>query len=556
MRVPGMLIRIAFSTLLFASVAAASTDLDAATLLPERVAKAAQERIDAGTYPSLVIAYVDGDKSEVLGFGKLDDGSAPDGTTVYEIGSITKTFTATLLAEAVQSGKLKLDDPLSTLLPDFKIPSRNGKPITLLDLATQHSGLPRLPTNLAPADPANPYADYDGAKLRTFLAGYELPRDPGASYEYSNLGFGLLGYALARQAHVSYAQLLQQKIFGPLRMPMSGLALNDAMRTHLAAGHGQDGKTAKNWDFDALAGCGAIRSNADDLLRYLKANMSANPSVLAQAMQLAHEPRRDLGANTRIGLAWMTHTAKPSDIVWHNGMTYGYASFLGFRANGRRGVLILTNSMTSVDELGMAALLDDAPLTPARQAVSIDPATLDDYVGDYKLAENFLINIARRDGQLYAQATGQGAFPIFPSATNEFFAKIADIRISFQRDMTGKVSALVLHQNGDRTAPKLNASAAPLEPKWIEIDAAALQDYVGKYQLAPGAVLDITRKDDQLFAQLTGQAAYPIYALATNIFRYKVVDAQLDFERDSDQHVIALHLHQNGQNLRAARINP
>jgi CubicO group peptidase (beta-lactamase class C family) len=118
---------------------------------------------------------VDGDKSEVVAFGKVD-GKVPDGDTVYEIGSVTKTFTATLLARAVLSGRVTLDTPVGQLLPDFKIPSRGGKEITLGDLAAQHSGLPRLPSNFLPRDPANPYADYDAEKLKAFLAGYELAR--------------------------------------------------------------------------------------------------------------------------------------------------------------------------------------------------------------------------------------------------------------------------------------------------------------------------------------------------------------------------------------------
>ena len=115
----------------------------------------------------------------------VDSGAAPDGDTVYEIGSITKTFTATLLAQAVLAGRVTLDTPVAQLLPDFKIPSRSGKEITFGQLGDQHSGLPRLPSNLLPKDGDDPYADYDATKLKAFLAGYELPRDPGASYEYS-----------------------------------------------------------------------------------------------------------------------------------------------------------------------------------------------------------------------------------------------------------------------------------------------------------------------------------------------------------------------------------
>lgn len=416
--------------------------------LPERVRAAAQARVDAGQYPALVIAYVDGTQSKVDVFGKLDDGRAPDGDTVFEIGSLTKTFTATLLAQEVEAGRLKLDTPIADLLGGWKLPSRSGKAITLLDLADQHSGLPRLPTNLAPADAANPYADYDTAKLKAFLADYTLPRDPGASYEYSNLGFGLLGFALAKHARMSYAQLLETRLLRPLGMRMSSTTLTDAMRAHLARGHGGDGQPVENWTFDTLAGCGAARSTANDLLLYLRANMAAAASDADSAMKLAQKPRRDLRKDERIGLAWMTRKTKAGDVIWHNGMTGGYASALGFNADGKRGAIVLTNIASSVDDLAAAALDADAPLAPARKAVALDAATLADYVGQYQLAPNARFDITVKDGQLHAQLTGQPAFPVYATARDRFRYRVVDAQLDFERDGSGKVVALTLHQNG------------------------------------------------------------------------------------------------------------
>ena len=532
------------------AVAASLMTLSAAEagLLPDRVAKAAQERVADGMYPTLVIGVVDGDESEVTVFGKLDNGTAPDGDTVYEIGSITKTFTATLLAQKVLAGELSLDTPVAKLLPGFTVPSRGGKEITLGDIATQHSGLPRLPTNMAPKDIANPYADYDAAKLKAFLAGYALPRDPGASYEYSNLGFGLLGFALAQ--HPTYGDLVATNILNPLGMTLSGQNLTDAMRAHLAPGHNEAGKPAANWDFDALAGCGALRSTANDMLRYLKANMGAGP--LAPAMALAHQPRADMDPGTRIGLAWMT---TKQGIVWHNGGTGGYRSFIGFTADGRHGVVVLTNIAVAADDLGFATLQSDAPLAAAHKEIALPPAALDEYAGSYKLAENFILTVSRMGDQLYARATGQAAFPIYASASDEFFAKIAaGISISFTRDAKGAVTGLVLHQNGDHAAPRMSAADLPPQLKEIALDAASLQDYAGKYQFAPGHVLEVTLSGTTLSAQLTGQPAVPIFASAKDKFFYKIVDAQLDFERDAGGKVTALALHQNGHDLRAPRV--
>jgi serine-type D-Ala-D-Ala carboxypeptidase/endopeptidase len=543
-------------SLIFRSIAAIAVTMTSMSAnagpLPERVEKAAQERIAAGTYQTLVFGVVDGDKTEVVAFGQLDNGKAPDGDTVYEIGSVTKTFTATLLAQAVLSGRVTLDTAVAQLLPDFKIPSRGGKEITLGELGTQDSGLPRMPTNFLPKDPANPYADYDAAKLKAFLAGYELPRDPGASYEYSNLGFGLLGYALMRLQHnTSYGALTDGEILKPLGMTMSGTAFTGAMRSHLAPGHDDAGKAADNWDLDALAGAGAIRSTANDMLRYLKANMGIDQSPLAAAMKFAQQPRSNMVKTTRIGLAWMT--TDRGIVVWHNGMTGGYRSFLGFTADGRRGVVILANTAVDADDLGFATLDADAPLAPTYRAIVLPSASLDDYVGTYKLADKFLLKVFRMNDGLFAQATGQGAIPIFPSAPNEFFAKVVGASVSFTRDPNGVVNGLVLHQNGDRAAPKLSASELPPELQEIALDGATLGDYVGTYRFNFG-MLDVALNNDHLEAQLTGQRAFPIFASAKDKFFYKIVDAQLDFERDAGGKIIAVVLHQNGRDMRAPRM--
>jgi serine-type D-Ala-D-Ala carboxypeptidase/endopeptidase len=180
-----------------------------------------------------------------------------------------------------------------------------------------------------------------------------------------------------------------------------------------------------------------------------------------------------------------------------------------------------------------ATLDADAPLAPAYKATVLPSAALDDYVGTYKLADNFLPRVFRMNDMFFAQSTGHDALPIFPYASNGFFAKVAGISMSFTRDPKDVVNGLVLHQNGDRTAPKLSASELPPEAKEIELDAATLGDCVGKYQFDLGAVLDVALKGDHLEAQLTGQPAVPIFASGKDKFFYKIVDAQLDFERDA-----------------------
>jgi CubicO group peptidase (beta-lactamase class C family) len=525
-----------------------------APVLPPRIAQVAQQYVEAGTYPAMVVVMVDGGRSQVAGFGKLADGRAPDGRTVFEIGSVTKTFTALLLAEGVQAKAFRLDTPVADLLPGFELPSRHGKPITLGLLAEQFSGLPRLPGNLQPADLGNPYADYGRDRLKAFLASYRLPRDPGAAYEYSNLGFGVLGDALAQHAGLSYGELVQRQVLAPLGMHSTGLELTPALRARLAAGHDEVGQPAKHWDFGALSGAGGLLSDGDDMLRYLQANMGRLKTPLASAMRLAQAPRRDIGGGDRIGLAWMTHHTPHGDVVWHNGETGGYSSFIGFTPDGQRGVVILTNATSAPEELGFAALLPSAPLPVVHKAIALSGPQLDAYVGQYRLAPDFAMTVFRRADQLFVQGSGQGAIPLFASAPDSFFARVAPITIDFAHGADGKVDALTLHQGGhDQHAPRTDTVRAADGTPSVRLDPALLHDYVGRYVLGAGVEFAVTVVHDQLYVQLTGQAAYPVYAAAKDHFFYTLFDARLEFERDAAGKVVALVLHQNGQDQRAPR---
>lgn len=526
-----------------------------APVLAARIAQVAQQYVDAGTYPAMVVVMVDDGRSQIAGFGKLADGRAPDGRTMFEIGSVTKTFTALLLAEAVQAKALSLDTPVADLLPDFSIPARHGKSITLGLLAEQFSGLPRLPGNLQPADLGNPYADYSRDRLKAFLAGYQLPRDPGAAYEYSNLGFGVLGDALTRHARLSYAELVRRKVLAPLGMQSTGTELTPAVRARLAPGHDEVGQAARHWDFGALAGAGGLLSDGDDMLRYLQASMGKLETPLASAMRLAQAPRRDIGGGDHIGLAWMTHHTAGGDVIWHNGETGGYSSFIGFTPDGRRGVVILTNATSAPEVLGFAALLPSAPLPVVRKAIALSGPLLDAYVGQYRLAPDFALTVFRRADQLFVQGTGQGAIPLFASARDAFFARVAPITIDFARGAAGKVDALTLHQGGhDQHAPRTDTARAADGTPSVRLDPALLRDYVGRYALGAGVEFAVTVMHDQLYVQLTGQAAYPVYAKAKDHFFYTMVDAQLGFERDPAGKVEALVLHQNGTDQRASRL--
>jgi CubicO group peptidase (beta-lactamase class C family) len=375
-----------------------------------------------------------------------------DTDRVFEIGSITKVFTTSILADMVSRKEVRLADPVANYLPRaVRMPVR-ARPITLLDLATASSGLPRLPDNLSSRDSSNPYADYSVQQLYQFLSRYQLPRDPGATYEYSNLGMGLLGHALALKARMSYEEIVRRRILTPLGMRETAITLTPALRARIAPGHDAEGHIVPNWDLPTLAGAGALRSTARDMLTFLAANVDSTATPLSRAFWQTHGERHATDVpNLAIGLGWHILKRPALNIVWHNGGTGGYRTFAGFDPVRRVGVVVLSNLNASVDDIGFHLLDGSFPLRPlpARRAeVAVDSMVLNRYVGEYELVPTFHIVITREAANLFVQATAQPRFPVFAETDSTFFLKVVDAQITFERDSSGAVRGLVLHQNG------------------------------------------------------------------------------------------------------------
>lgn len=349
-----------------------------APVIPADVHESVRARIREGISVGLVIALVDSSGVTYFAHGTraVNDTIPVDEQSVYEIGSITKAFTGVLLAQMALHGELQLDDPIERYLPDVGVPSR-GREITLRDLATHTSGLPRLPDNLTPADASNPYADYTVEQLHAFLGSHTLRRSAGAEYEYSNLGMGLLGYILARRAGMSYEALLRERILDPLGMASTAITLTPEMEAHLARGH-SGGRVVSNWDIPTLAGAGGLRSTAADMVTFLQANIGLLETPLRGAMARSHAD--DPGIPGPVGLGWHVSLEHDVRVVWHNGGTGGYRTFAGFDPAKRRGAVVLSNSDVSADDIGFHLLDPARELTPvpvagplgAQGAASVD----------------------------------------------------------------------------------------------------------------------------------------------------------------------------------------
>jgi CubicO group peptidase (beta-lactamase class C family) len=421
------------------------------------------ERIDVEKQGvGIVVGLIDAHGRRFISEGSFDqvDDRPVGADTLFEMGSVTKVFTATLLTNAVERGEVKLSDPVAKFLPaGVKVPERDGKQITLQDLAMHMSGLPRMPTNFAPKDPDNPYVDYTDKELFAFLSGYTLPRDIGSKWEYSNLGVGLLGEALARRAGMSYEALLQTRILDPLGMTSSGITLTPEEQTRFAIGHDAYMRRTAHWDLAALAGAGALRSDADDMLTFLGANIGLTKTPLKSAMDATVAVKRVSNMpNNEQALGWDVRHSPYGDIIWHNGGTGGFRTFIGFNPIAKVGIVVLTNAAneTGGDDIGFHILAGESlarlsPPGPApgqgRTVIALGPDKLDAVVGRYQLGPA-TATITRTDGRLFAQLTGQPAYELFPESATDFFFKVVDAQVKFQLGPDGRATGLVLHQNG------------------------------------------------------------------------------------------------------------
>ena len=308
------------------------------------------------THVGVTIGVIDHGERLVFSYGVAKDDS------IFEIGSMTKTFTGLILSQMVEQGKVKFNEPVRELLPEGTVAKPAGEEITLLDLATQHSGLPRLPDNLNPADNKNPYADYTAADMYAYLKKQGVAKPAKTDFLYSNFGFGLLGQALSDRAGTSYSQLLNDEITGPLRMTDTVITLTPEQQARFLPGYDGRHRPARAWDFVAIAGAGAIRSTASDMLTYLEANLhpdklpptaaiAPDGKTLQAALTQSHELRADAMSGMRIALAWLYET--DTDNYWHNGATGAFNSFGLFNPKADYAVIVLAN--TSVGRSGALA---------------------------------------------------------------------------------------------------------------------------------------------------------------------------------------------------------
>jgi CubicO group peptidase (beta-lactamase class C family) len=452
------------STLLLLSIAlSCSVGLRSAVsqnLSDQWVQKAAGPLVENRVVDGLSVGYIEGEHYGIVHLGTSNRaGKKADNLTVYEIGSVSKVFTALMLADAVSRGEIDLNAAADVANPaGMRLPSSNGRSITWIDLATHRAGLPRLAGNLQLTNLKNPYRDYDSKKAAAFLNQYELPRPPGESQEYSNLGGAVLGYLVAQKAGKTYEQLLQERIAKPLRMTDCRVSLSNEQRKRLALPHDRFGSATVRWTFADLPGAGGIHATMRDMMRFAKAQLTPPTGTLGEAIEMAWKRQRDADASgPAMGLGWMI--AGDGQTRWHNGQTGGSHASLFVNREVKCAAVVLCN--TAVDEVDQLAirLVQKAAGAGAKPEpvgtsdeesaeLAIDAALRRRLVGRYQLTPDFIFDVQDRDGHLMVGITNQATQEVFPDTPTRWSYRGVEATLEFKLPKAGSAKSLVLHQNG------------------------------------------------------------------------------------------------------------
>lgn len=326
--------------------------------IDKQVDTVARKYIQKANTVGLCIGIIRDGKTTVYSYGEMKKGNGklPYADSFFEIGSITKTFTATLLAWYVNDKKVKLSDPITMYLPDSVAVNHELKDITLLNLINHTSGLVSVPDNLKDhlTDPLNPYKDYTKQLMYSYLKSCKLTSKPGEKYTYSNLGVGLLGVILQYVSGKTFEQMVSEIITRPLGMFSTAQYLNPLFTPRFVSVYNSEGQPTPPWDFDVLAPCGALRSTVNDLLKYANANMHPGNNALGKAIQLTHQVT--FSKDVKLGLGWHIINVKGVSYYFHNGGTYGSSSFMAFNAEKNVAVVILSNAFEATDPVGAGIL--------------------------------------------------------------------------------------------------------------------------------------------------------------------------------------------------------
>jgi CubicO group peptidase (beta-lactamase class C family) len=441
----------------------------------DEIRKILAERVGENeTAVGIVVGVIDLQGRRIISYGHRNGGDARplDGDTVFEIASVTKVFTALLLADMVEKSEVALSDPASKYLTAaaIKLPERNGHLITLVDLATHTSGLPFMPADAPPFnDPAA--AKYSTGDLKRYLASYQLTREIGSEWDYSNIGYWVLSEALAARGGKDIENLIRSRVLAPLKMTDTDFELSAKMKENLAPGHDSALQLAPASStipiYSIMPAIGLLYSTTNDLLTFLSECMGYEPSPLVPAIKVALSNRRPVQPGNEQALGWNVHGKDANQVIFRDGSSFGYASVMAYDRKARVGVVVLTNQVGDVGDIARHLLRPDFPLAkPANTKpteITLDSKVLDSYVGRYEAKGEGIFTIARENNFLTIESPADWGLPklrIRPESQRDFFATELPLQVTFQTGPDGKVRSLTIYPPRGQKGVPANKLAA------------------------------------------------------------------------------------------------
>lgn len=551
-----------------ASEAQTISEVEAPAPLDEDFTEYLRQRMNIEQIPGISIAMVEeGQPPAFYNFGQVSPDSASEAVnarTLYEIGSITKTFTASLYAilmqhpDYVEAFPNGADTPVNTLLArinadtELRLPEFEGDAITFKHLLTHHSGLPRLPQNMTPAADDDPYRDYTRAQLVESITTLELTQAPGSQFAYSNLGFMLLGHVSELLTGQDYDELISAYITEPLDMQATA-RLSESFSLENAATPTMNGEVVSRWRFEELRGLGELYSHARDMARYLQVQLGQIEYAYADALQQTHAQAAEIEEDFNLGLGWFREASAGHTIISHGGGTGGFRSYAAFHPESGRGIAVLSNSGSDVADIARHLLHPEAELRPLPDTSPQDEELLSKITGLYISDILPMLTVSQQEGILTAQLEGQPSFALEPVESDEgaiiFQNRNFGVELEFMfDDSASRADGAELRQAGQRFQFSYTEEA-PAGPQEISLSTDEMKVYEGSYDAAVGMSYEIFLDGERLMARLTGQPAAQIFPEGNDRFFYKMVPAALEFRRDANGVIEAVELHQGGQEI-------
>lgn len=390
------------------------------------------------------------------GAADLKTGAPIGPETPLYMESVVKALTGLLLADMAGRGEVKLDDPIDLYLPPGEhMPELHGRKITLADLATHTSGLPRGVEGVA----FEVQTRYSPGEIRRYLAGFQLTRDPGSAYQYSDIGAALLGDALARRAGTRFDRLLRSRIIGPYGLGETATQANPALTARLPMQYDSGLQPrGRGPDFaDAWLPAFGFYSTVDDMLKLLEAQLGDRPDPLAAASARARELRRPAGPGGEESLSWEVRQLGPpgTEVYGVPGGSRSMAAYVAFRPDTRVGVVVYANTPLNVADIALY-VLTGRPIPPpeppapsgAQVAIHVPAAVLAGYVGRYRLNPQMVLTISAEGERLFGAVNGNPLTEVYGASRTHFFARTANAQLDFQPGPDGRAAALTFTLNG------------------------------------------------------------------------------------------------------------